>query len=124
MDGGGVDATRRERLGVSGVSNVGGVGSAGLGRENDGHRFLARLGAAGIAASRRRGEMSRRDGAGVGLTTRKGKRVCAAGLSGGYGMGGGSVDKEETMSAAYPGCAGVGSGHCDEESVGVDGALT
>ena len=66
--------------------------------------------------------MSRGDGAGGRLTTRKGTRACAAELSSGYGMDGGSVGEAETMSAAYSGCAVIGSGHGDEESRGVDGA--
>ena len=50
-------------------------GDAELGREKDGHKFLARLEAAGIAARIILGWMVKRDGAGEGLTTRKGVRV-------------------------------------------------
>ena len=39
-----------KRLEMGGVSNVSGVSSVGLGHENDGHRFLARLEVADIAA--------------------------------------------------------------------------
>ena len=91
MDGGGGGETGCQRLGVSDVSNVGGVGSAGLGHENDGHRFLARLEAAGIAASRRRVEMCRRDSAGEELTTRKGAGACVAETGGRDGTVGGSA---------------------------------
>jgi len=42
VDGGGGE-TECERLGVGSMSNVSGVGSVGLGHENNGHRFLARL---------------------------------------------------------------------------------
>jgi hypothetical protein len=54
---GGDGETERERLGVGGMSDVSGVGGADLGRENEGHRLLARLVATGIAARRSRGEM-------------------------------------------------------------------
>ena len=100
--GGGGGEIGRERLGVSGVSNMGGVGSVCLGRENDGHSFLARLGAADIAASRRRGEMWRRG--------------TLAESGGGDGTVSGSAGDRRVMLATYSDCAGVGSGHGNEES--------
>jgi hypothetical protein len=51
--------TERERLGVGGMSDASGVGGADSGCENEGHRVLARLAAAGIAARRSRGELCR-----------------------------------------------------------------
>ena len=63
-DGDGDRETECKRLDVGGMSNMGNVASVDLGRENEGHRFLARFETAGIAACRRRGPMVRRDGAG------------------------------------------------------------
>lgn len=40
-----------------------GVGRAGLGRENNGHKFLVRFEALGIADSKSRGFIVRMDGA-------------------------------------------------------------
>jgi len=97
----------------------GGVGGADLGRENEGHRFLARLEAAGIAASRSRGSMVRRDGGGEELTTRKGARACAAESDGGDGTDGRTVDEGEAISAVYSGCVGVRSGRGNGENGGV-----
>ena len=87
-------------FGVGGVLNVSGVGDADLGREKPGHKLLARLEAAGIATSRSRGSMDEKDGAGEGLTTRKGVR--AVEKRGGDGTSGESVDESEgrMMSAA------------------------
>ena len=104
------------------MSNISSVSSVGLGRENDGHRFVARLEVADIAASKSRGLMLRRGGAGEELTTRKGACVCAAELGDGDGMDGGLVNKGRVMPAAYSGCAGVGSGHGNGESGGLGGA--
>src|SRR6267142_1024314 len=59
---------------------------------------------------------------GVGLTTRKGTRACAAESVGGDGTDGGSVDDGGAMSAAYSGCVGVGSGRGNEEGGGLSGA--
>jgi len=67
VDGGG--ETERGRLDV-GVSNVGSVGSANLGR-----RFLARAETADIAASWNWGSMIRREGAGEELTATEGAPV-------------------------------------------------
>src|SRR6267142_7029230 len=74
-----------------------------------------------IAASKSQGSMLRRGGAGEELTTRKGARTCAAELGGRDGMDGGSVNKGRVMSAAYSGCAGVGSGRGNGESGGLGG---
>src|SRR6266850_2808898 len=114
--------TECERLGVGSMSNISSVSSVGLGCENDGHRFVARLEVADIAASKSRGLMLRRGGAGEELTTRKGACVCAAELGDGDGMDGGLVNKGRVMPAAYSGCAGVGSGHGNGESGGLGGA--
>ena len=65
--------------------------------------------------------MLRRDGAGVGLTARKGTRACAAESGGGDGTGGRTVDEGRVMSATYSGCAGVGSGRGNGESGGLSG---
>ena len=46
-----------------------------MGREKDGHKLMARLEAAGIAARRIRGSVVKRDGAGEELTVRKGVRT-------------------------------------------------
>jgi len=85
MDGGG-GKTEHKRLGVGGVLNVSSVSSVGLGHKNNGHRFLVRLEVADIAASKSRGLMLRREGAGEELTRRKGAHACAAELGGGDGM--------------------------------------
>ena len=121
MDG---SKTECKRLGVGGVlnvSSVGGVGGVGLVHENKGHKFLARLEAAGNVASRSQGEMLRREGAGEELTTRKEARACAAELGGGDGTGGRTVGERRVMSAAYSGCAGIGSGCGNGEGVGLSG---
>jgi len=62
--------------------------------------------------------MVRREGAGVGLTTRKGTCMCVAELKGRDGMGSGSVNVGRVMSAVCSGCAGVRSGHDNGESEG------
>ena len=74
-----------------------GVGNVGLGREKDGHKLMARLEAVGIAARRIRGLMDEKDGAGEGLTVRKG--VHTVELRGGECAGGESVDEGRMMSA-------------------------
>ena len=66
--------------------------------------------AAGIAASMSQGLMVRREGVGVGLTTRKGMHMCAVELGGRDGMGSGSVNEGRVMLATYSGCTGIGSG--------------
>jgi len=66
-----------------------------LGCENDGHKFLARLEVAGIAASKSQGEILKRDSAGEELTT----SMCGRGDS----TDGGSVDEGGAMSATYSG---------------------
>ena len=120
MDDGSGCVTERERHGVSGVSSVGGVGSAGLGRENEGHRFLARFEAAGIAARRSRGSMLRRDGVRDELTKRKGARARQSWVA----ETAWAADRWTRMtSAAYSGCAGVG-GRRGDRDVDVSGKST
>ena len=58
---------------------------------------------------------------GVGLTTRKGMWACVAESVGGDSTDSRSVDDGGAMSAAYSGCAGVGSGHGNEEGGGLSG---
>jgi len=82
----------------------------------------ARSEAAGIAASMSRGSMVRREGAGAGLTTRKGTCMHVAELGGRDSTGSGSVNEGRVMSAVYLGCAGIGSGCDNGESEGHSGA--
>src|SRR6266850_264893 len=71
------------------------VGGVGLGHKNDGHKFLARLEAAGIAASKSQGEILKRDSAGEELTMRVRGR--------GDSTDSRSVDEGGVMSAMYSG---------------------
>jgi len=65
--------------------------------------------------------MVRREGAGVGLTTRKGVHTCVAELGGRDSTGSGLVNEGRVMSAVYLGCAGIRSGHDNGESEGHSG---
>jgi len=56
--------------------------------------------------------MVRWEGAGAGLTTRKGTHTCTAELGGRDSIGSGLVNEGRVMLATYSGCAGIGSG-CD-----------
>src|SRR6267142_71364 len=127
MDSGGGSKMECKRLGVGGLSNVSSVGSVSLGVRMKATGFLARSKVArseavGITASTSWGLMVRREGAGAGLTTRKGMRTCAAELGGRDGTGSGSVNKGRVMLATYSDYASIESGHDNGESEGHHGA--